>query len=73
MIGHLTRSLAVAGLLAGAASVARADGRHAPDVDIKLATRYCEAAGAAGDAGLLRQCMREFGYDVFRFGAGTRF
>lgn len=67
-----TKFAAVALLLAGLSPALGAS----PDVDLKLATRYCEAAQGQRqprEAGSFSACMREFGYDTFRFGAGTRF
>ena len=64
-------------VLSGVVTSAFAQGSRVPDVDIKLATKYCEALQPSQpgqfDAGSMSACMREFGYSSFRFGAGTRF
>ena len=68
-------TVSVAGLIASSVA-ARADMSAAPEVDIKLAAKYCESARGANvavDAAALAACMREFGYDRFRFAAGARF
>ena len=73
----LMTRLVAAVVLSGLATSAVAQGAGAPDVDIKLAAKYCEAIQSSNrdkiDAGALSACMREFGYSSIRFGAGARF